>query len=173
MSDRSSHHGFTLVELAVVMVMMSIIAAGVLPALDRLDDTRRAAALAEVRAALRTARAHALAQGDPTGLSIDPETETIATVWLAPGSTPVALLDALGSPSVPVDLSLAFDSASIVSVTLADGSSGAGVIWFSNDGSLELREEDGELIGAATADPVIVLEGAGEVSVDRKTGLIR
>lgn len=166
------HHAFTLVELTVVMVMMGIVAASVMPALDRLDETRRAAALAEVRASLRSVRSHALAQGDPTGLEIDPDTETIAKVWVAPGSTPAPLFDPLGSPEAPVDLSLLFESAGITAVSLPDGSGGAGIIWFSSDGSLELRDEDGLFIGIATDDSVIEFDGGGVITIDHRTGLI-
>jgi prepilin-type N-terminal cleavage/methylation domain-containing protein len=165
--------GFTLLELTVVMVMMGLMAAAAMPALDGLDQTRRAAALAEVRASLRAVRSHALAQGDPTGLRVDPDSETIAKMWIAPGAEPAALYGPLGEPDAPVDLGLRFESAGIASVTLPDGSGGAGVVWFGSDGALELRDEAGAFVGAATDDAVNVLDGGGATTVDHRTGLIR
>jgi prepilin-type N-terminal cleavage/methylation domain-containing protein len=165
--------GFTLIELTVVVIVVGIIAGSSLPALDRLSETRRAAAHSEVRAVLRSVRAHALALGDPAGLNVDPSAETIEMLWIAPGSAPSPLLDPLGSPEEAIDISTMFTDAGIASVTLPNGSNAAGTIWFSNEGALELYDEDGAYISPATDNGVIVLEGSGQITVDRLTGRIQ
>lgn len=167
-----TQRGFTLVELTVVMVIMGIVSVSALPAIDRLGATQQAAAASEVRALLRSARSHAMALGDPTGLSVDPSANTIALLWLAPGGEPSPLLDPLGSPELPLNLSSQFADAGVDTVTMPDGSTTAGTIWFSSLGSLERREEDGEYIGLATTNAIIVLHGGFTVTVDRRTGLI-
>ena len=168
-----TNSGFTLIELSIVVIVIGIISVSAIPALDRLGDTRQAAALSEIHAALRSVRAHALALGDPAGLRIDPPTETIELMWIAPGSSPGPLLDPLGSPEEPIDLALLYEDADITSVSLPDGSNGSGTIWFSNGGGLELYESDGTYIGPAMNDGVIVLEGVGQITIDRFTGRIQ
>ncbi len=170
---RQVQAGFTLLELTVVMVIVGIVSVSALPALDRLSETERAAAAAEVRASLRSARSHAMALGDPTGLSVDPSTESIALVWIAPGNSPSALLDPLGTPEVPVDLSALFTAAGVDSVVMPDGSATAGTIWFSEIGTLELRDTDGSYIGPATTNGSITLDGGTTITVERRTGLIQ
>ncbi len=94
-------------------------------------------------------------------------------LWIAPGSAPGPLIDPLGSPEEAIDLSRLFVDGDIASVVLPDGSSGAGTIWFSNEGSLELYDADGTYLGPATADGVVVLEGAGKITIDKLTGRIQ
>jgi len=165
--------GFTLIELSIVVIVIGIISISSIPALDRLSETRQAAALSEIHAALRSVRAHAFALGDPAGLHIDPSTETINLMWIAPGSSPGPLLDPLGSPEEPIDLAVLYEDADITSVSLPDGTTGSGTIWFSSGGGLELYESDGNFIGPATSNGVIVLEGVGQIMIDRFTGRIQ
>ncbi len=172
-SENRTNSGFTLIELTIVVIVIGVISVSSIPAFDRLSETRQAAALSEVRAVLRAVRAHALALGDPAGLYVDPSTEMIEMLWIAPGSAPGALLDPLGLPEEPVNLAQMFIDADIASVTLPDGSSGAGTIWFSNEGGLELYEIDGTYIGPGTADGVVILQGVGQITIDRLTGRIQ
>jgi len=171
-TTRHSEHGFTLLELVVVILIVGLVSVTALPALNQVQAARQAGARSEIVSQLRSARAHALALGDPSGLSIDLGAQSFQLVTVPPGAGAQAMLDPLGAEEPVRRIEELYPGASFASVTLLDGSSGSGVIWFSNDGTPEVRDESGAYVGVASADAVIVLEGADAITVDRLTGRI-
>lgn len=175
MSRQTSHNtsGFTILELAVVIVIIGLVSVSAIPAFDQVRACRQAAARSEVLSLLRNARAHATALGDPCGLSVDEDNGMLQLVTIPPGGSTQALLDPLGSPEPEINIAADYPGAEIASVTLPDGSAGPGVIWFGNTGTPELHDEDGAYVGPAAADAQIEIQGLSAVTVDRHTGQIQ
>ena len=165
--------GFTLVEVTVVTVLLAILAASVLPALEQMDKTRRAGALAEIGLTLRSARSHAMASGDPVGVKIDLDAGSMQPMRLPPGGSVLPMIDAMGSPEPVCVLSHLFPGVAIAEVVLPDGSITSGTVWFASEGSLERRAANGSYLGPATFDFSIQIKDGGSIVVDRMTGLVQ
>lgn len=68
-NSAASHRGVTLIELAVAMVVLGVLAAAAVPSFVRLlRDARRATVLSELTASLNLARAEALSRGLPVSV---------------------------------------------------------------------------------------------------------
>jgi prepilin-type N-terminal cleavage/methylation domain-containing protein len=163
---------FTMVELLVVVLVLGIVSASVVPAIDALAGARRAGAAESIRSTLRFARASAMLTGQPTGVDIDVDDSTLTLVWIAPDQTmPAAKPDALGGDFGPFNLAVEFAGVSIDALTRFDGSSGSGTLWFGADGLPERRDSAGSLLGTATSNAVITLSSGASVTLDDGTGL--
>lgn len=171
--DRTNQRGaFTILELAVVVVIVGILSASAIPAFEQVRVCREAAARSEVLSLLRSARAHAMTLSDPCGLHIDVDGSS-CTLWtIPPGGQPGAMLDPLGAAGEVIELGVMYPGATVTSVRLADGSSGSGVIWFSNTGTPELHDENGVYAGQATHDAEIVIGESDAIVVQHGTGRI-
>lgn len=164
---------FTLIEAMVVVVLMSVIAVTVLPALGNLEESRRGAAAEELARLLIHARALAMASGEPTGVQIDLASDSLQLVHItSPGALPTPAIGALGQPEPAVLLSDLYPGVDIVAMTNGDGSGGSGAIWFRFDGLPQVRNTDGSLVGAFTQDARVELSGSREVYVRMGTGLV-
>jgi Tfp pilus assembly protein FimT len=96
MAHPASRSAFTLIEAMVVVILMSIIAVTVMPALNNLDKARQGAAADELIRLLTQARALAMASGRPVGVSIDLEEDAALIVQIsAAGGPPTPATGAL------------------------------------------------------------------------------
>lgn len=172
-SPSSTRRAFTLIEAMVVVVLMSVIAVTVLPALGNLEDARRGAAADELARMLTHARSLAMASGEPSGVEIDLGNESARLVRIASaGGSPVAAIDALGQPEQGVVFSDLYAGVELVSLIQGDGSGGSGTIWFRFDGLPQVRSSSGVLVGAFTQDAEVELSGSRTVTVRMGTGLV-
>jgi prepilin-type N-terminal cleavage/methylation domain-containing protein len=173
-----ARHGrvaFTLIEMAVVVVISGIIAVMVIPAWNSLTGTRQAAAAEEVERKCVAARSQAVAEGRPVGIRVDPVSSTVQTyVITTPGAAPSVAKMIDGQPDPALSLAIAYSGAAITSLVAGDGSSGAQVLWFGYDGSPQLRNAGtGNLIGPWTQDAVIGMAGGQQVIVRMKSGVVQ
>ncbi len=169
----SRPRAFTILELMVVVVLMSILAVAVLPALGSLDEARRGGAADEVERTLVLARSLAMASGEPTGVEIDLAAQRFALVRItASGASPEPALDALSQPAAPVQMGATFPQVQILSLTQGDGSGGSGTIWFRFDGAPEVRAINGTLVGPFTQDALVTLSGPRTIAVRMGAGLV-
>jgi len=175
--DRSNsapgRRGFTLLEVAVVVMITAILAVAAMPAMGMLGDARRSAAAECVERTLSSARARALASGVPVGLRIDPATGAMACVEiLNPGEAPTPVTSALGEAETALVISTAYAGVRMTEVVGPDGGTGATTVWFGIDGTPQRRDSTGALLGNATGDCVVRIEGDHTVRVRAGTGAI-
>ncbi|MEZ6243508.1 MAG: prepilin-type N-terminal cleavage/methylation domain-containing protein [Phycisphaerales bacterium] len=164
---------FTILELMVVVLLMSILAVAVLPALASLDEARIGAAADEIERTLVLARSMAMASGEPTGADFDLTKQTVSLVRITSvGGAPEPALDALSQPVSPLRVGVTFPHVEVLSLTNGNGSGGSGAIWFRFDGAPETRAADGSLVGAFTQDAVVTLTGPKTVVIRMGAGLV-
>lgn len=154
-----SQRGFTMVELIMVMVMVSVVAVFVLPKLDSALGMRDGAWHDEVLSTMRYAQKSSVAHrrlvcATVAGTSI---TLTIATV--NPASACTASLTGLNGTAV---------FASTSNSSAATAVSPVGVIYFQPDGRVTT---DGA--GASSATRTISMSGADSVTVNGETGHVQ
>jgi prepilin-type N-terminal cleavage/methylation domain-containing protein len=167
-----ARRGFTMLELAVVLLVMSVVAVSVLPAVGLLDASRRSAAGDELARVLEDARERARASGRPFGVEIDAVNERVRTLTIeTSGSAPTSMRDPLGAEESWTVLSRRYPGAAIV--TFSNGRDGGGtVVWFSSSGVPEIRSSGGALVGEFTRDAVIQMNDGRTLRVTRNTGSI-
>ena len=88
MSRRPRSRGFTLIELAVTLLVLSLAAAVVVPGLGRsIENVRARAEISGFAAYLRAAREQAITRGEAQAVRLEPETRSL--VITAAGSDAV------------------------------------------------------------------------------------
>jgi Tfp pilus assembly protein FimT len=168
----ATRRGFTVLELATVAVVTGILAISAIPAFRTLSDVRAAAAAAEVRRTLQTARGSAIASARPIGISLD-TSGTLQLVWIsAPGIAPQPALDSLGAPEHAILLPSLFPGVAITAATSGSGQSGNFTLWFDHEGVPHSRSITGIRSTPWTADASITLTGGGVITVRRLSGVI-
>lgn len=168
-----SSRAFTLIEVGIVIIVVGLIAATAIPAMDSLTDTRRIAALREIERRLGIARAAAITTGQPTGLVVGFSDDSFQYVNIPTfGSAPMPIITPGGEPDKPFSLAEEFAGVETTSVIAGDGSSGDTIIWFSFEGVPQTRTAAGTLTGGFTQDASIQVTGGGTVYIRRFSGLI-
>ncbi|MCW5777681.1 MAG: prepilin-type N-terminal cleavage/methylation domain-containing protein [Phycisphaeraceae bacterium] len=171
------HHrtspAFSLLEVAVVIVIVGILAVGVIPALGSTTGARQAACAREVHRLLTHARTFAMTTGQPSGVIADASSSTLTSVYIPTGSMSVApLRTSTGATVDPLVLSSSFPNVEILSCVGGDGSTGLIRLWFSHSGIPQTRDAGGTLTGSFTQDASISLTGGFTISVRRVSGLV-
>jgi prepilin-type N-terminal cleavage/methylation domain-containing protein len=169
-----SARGFSLLEVSLVLIVMGITAAGVIPALRTIDETRRYGAAEEVERRLTLARARAIVLGRPVGVSIDPSSETLRMMTItSPGAAPGPLAGVLGEVEAEVLIASLYPGCEIVSCASGGASTGAQTIWFDVDGTPHTRSAAGVRQGAWSSDATIVTSGNQTITIRRLSGAIQ
>lgn len=170
MRDRA----FTLVELMVVVVMVSLLAAVVTPGLSAVRDTQRGAGADEVRRMLRTAQQLARASGLPHGVWVDATDERVRVMRYESDGTVNPAVDAMGSEFPVRSLLKDFAGLEVASVDAGDGNVvSEAVLWFDYRGRPQTRDADGSGAQSATDEPTLEFVGSDPITVDRVTGVLR
>jgi len=170
---RPSSRAFSLVELAVVVALLGIMAASVTPALRGVSDARQSAAWREAERRLVHARTRAMSTGRAFGVRITAASGTFELLEIpVGGGIPQGARDALGQTIPAWSLPTAYPSTAVSSFVGGDGVSGTGVVWFGHDGAPQRRNSSGALLGAFTQDAVVTLTGGRTVTVREVSGLV-
>lgn len=165
---------FTLIELLVVVIMMSVMAAVVVPGLGSVRGVQRDAGSEEVRRELLSAQAHARAVGRPHGLELDATADTLRSVWYSTTGSVEPALTASGRESVLRSLGEDFAGLDITEIDPGDGSGVSSVtLWFDYLGRPELRNPDGSSPARPTQTPTITFAEADPIDVDLVSGVVR
>ncbi len=160
----------TLIEVLVVVVIMSVLAATAAPAISTAQDVTRAAAVREVRRVIEYARAHAIASGSATGIIVDTANESITLLVMVEGN-PVPITDGLGSEMPPINLASMFGGADLASVS--GGLSSGDSLWFDYDGTPHRRNSLGDPLGAIDQEVVYTFASGGTVRVSPVGGMVQ
>ena len=170
---RPSSRAFTLIELALVVALVGILAVSVIPALRGVSDARQAAAWRETERRFVHARTSAMAAGRAFGVRVNPVAGTFELMEVPLGAgSPGAARDPFGQPVGAWSLPASYPGTSIVGFVGGDGQSGTGTVWFGYDGAPQRRNSSGTLLGGFTQDAVVTLTGGRTVTVRQSSGLI-
>ncbi len=160
--------GFTLVELAAVMVIVGIIAGTAVVSLSSVGSKRSAMAARQLQRDMTYARQRAVATGTRNWIQFD----TVGQTWtvkvedlVSPGrATSLVLTDpATGGPFVQPMNTGSFVGVTMT-VTFADGPDWIGFDWLGRP----LREDTEAT--PLSADGLVVFSGGESVTVDKNTG---
>ncbi len=154
--------GFTLIELAAVMVVVSIIAVSAAPVLSRVADTRTGALAGEVERLLGLARSRALSSGNPAGVRFDQGDQTLELVEAPEGVALRSFMETYDIPQRAMGTRLA-------SVTIGDNQS---TLWFASDATPHTRSDAGVFIENIDEDAAFAVEGGPTVLVEMNSGRI-
>lgn len=172
-ATRPTTRAFTLVELALVVALVGILAVSAVPALSALSDSRQAAAWREVERRFVHARTRAMTAGRPFGLRVTPASGQLELLEIpAGGGVPTAARDALGQTIPAWSLPASYPGTLITMFVGGDGATGTGTVWFGYGGAPERRNSSGTLLGPCTQDAVLTLTGGRSVTVRQSSGLI-
>lgn len=169
-----SRAGFTIVELVAVIVIASILAASVTPAVSRLATMRESAGAWEIRRLLAFARERAVASGVPVGVRFSETDQTIELVTISTGGSVVALTDVLGRPEplLPFEarFSSVFTADSVIAPTPADEDQAT--LWFDHTGTPHARTGQGVHAGSLDQDVQFTVGDAGPITAVGISGLV-
>lgn len=161
-----ARRGFTLLEMAIVTMVMGILAAAAIPALRSVDDTNAAGARSEIERQVVLARSCAFASGIPHGIHFDVSKSSFQQMQIeSAGQAPAASRDALGNPTPEIVLSSRFAGAAITAFVNGDSSTGTGTLWFGYDGAPQIRNSNGALAGTFVSTAVVSLSGGFVVRI--------
>jgi len=168
-----SRRAFTLVEVALVVALLGILAVSVLPAIAGVGEARAAGAWREVERRFVHARSRAMCAGRAFGVRLNPTAGTFELLEIpAGGGAPVAASDALGQTMPAWSLDLSYPGTAVTSFVGGDGSSGTGTVWFGHDGAPQRRNASGLLLGGFAQDAVVTITGARTVTIRKDSGLV-
>jgi prepilin-type N-terminal cleavage/methylation domain-containing protein len=165
---------FTIIELVAVIVVASILAATVMPAVSRLGTMRESAGAWEIRRQLAYARERAVASGVPVGVRFSQADQTIELRAVSPAGGVTALIDALGRPEAALPFADRFSSnfiADAVTVTLPANEDRT-TIWFGHTGTPHARTALGVRAGDTSEDLRITVGDASTIVVASISGLV-
>lgn len=114
-----------------------------------------------------------MGRGIAAGVVVSTSTQTLeATQITVGGGSPGSLVDAFGETVDPLHVPSRFPGVALTSVTLGDGGSGSGAVWFDHDGLPYLRTSSGVRGADASADTVLTFSGGHVVRVRAHTGAV-
>jgi len=158
--------GFTLVELIAVLLIVAILAAAAVPALDSVQRSRQVVAARMLLHGLTFARQHAVATGVRTWVVVDVGNQTwriLAENPLAPGRGGAIALSDPGAASELAERLDAGDFGDVRIVSAAfDGAAEVGFDWLGRP----LNSTESDLAEAGE----IVLSGSHRLTVEVETG---
>lgn len=171
----SAPRAFTLVELVAVMTILAVLSLAAIPSLGTLSATRRAALGNELERRLLLARSWAATTGQPAALRIDLSAQRLEMLRIQnDGDAPTPLPSSTGATDSDSTLQIgsAFAGASVLSVSLTPSTDADTALWFSHNGTPQVRRSNGKLLSDLTSDALISLSGGATVTVRRLTGVV-
>ena len=170
--SRRHRNGFTLVELMFVVLIMGVITASVVPAMDNVRTMRRGAARDDLSRMLMVARGRAAASGRPHGLRIDLTGSTLTVIEVSVTGGIQADRDPLSGNDRTLDLGVTYSGVALSDMTNGDATRGSGIIWFDFEGVPHTRDSDGSYLGINTQEAVVTLDSGQSVVVHPYTGMV-
>ena len=164
-ADRSVVNGFTLIELTMILVVVSVLAGMAVTSLSSFTSSRQNVAAARIRTALVFAQEWALGTGNDTWAAFDVGSDLVSLYVEDPGNPGKANRLTLTSPLTRS------------AMTLQLGDSGVGLASVSMGGTTEVQfdssgipyDTNGVIL---SADGTVGVTGGGTVRVTKNTGLV-
>lgn len=161
--------GFTLIELIAVMMMLGLLSATVAPALSAIQRARDNGLAREIARRLETARAFAMATGQPAGVNFDLNAGVIGMRRIAAtGQPPSPTPGPTGEPTPDLVIKAMYPGSRITRTR------GLRVpnIWFNADGAPQTRRSDGSFKALPRIVAQVESSGSHIVLVWQTTGLV-
>ena len=133
--------GFTLLELMVVVVIMSILASSVIPMMSQSTQAKQAASRDEVVRYFEFARGRAISGGVPVGVVVNSTDNTLRIITLDDDGDIINAIDPIDGEVKSVNISDVFSGAGISSFVNGDGVSGTGTVWFDFQAEPHTRDD--------------------------------
>jgi len=172
-STARARPGFSLTELIAVMVILGALAATAAPAVRSMTSAGQGSMARQLVRQLELARAYATASGQPTGVLYDSDANALLLRRIATdGGAPTPVPGPLGATYDDLLLNAVHPSTTVTGFTTGDGDPSHRAVWFSFDGTPEVRDADGALVTGFTQDAVITTSGDHAVTVRMSTGAI-
>lgn len=168
----TSRRAFSLLETMVIVVIVGIVAASARPALRLLSDARKINTAQEVERNLLLARTLAMTTGRSTGVVLSTNEMRVVKID-QPGDAPSPVLGADGAPRGVLTLHEEQRDAWITLLRDGAGSTTtSATVWFDINGTPELRDASGALLGPCVSDVNVYVAGVQAVTVRRVTGMV-
>lgn len=163
-----------MLELVFVVMIMGILAAAVIPAMDNVRTMRAGAARDDLVRMIEVAKGRAVASGKPHGLQIDIGDSTITLMSLDDDGDVIATPDPLTGDTRSINIATTYRDVLLAQFVNGDGVSGSGAIWFDfeanphtralNGSFAELNEEEAR-VTLSSGEVVVVYPYSGAVEV--------
>ena len=159
-------------ELMVVIMLMGILAASVIPAMDNVRVMREGAARDDIARLLEITKARAMASGEPKGLHVDITEFTLGIVELNSAGSLELMNDPLTGADRTLNISTTYPGVEITDMMNGDGTSGTGIVWFDFESTPHTRDTSGVFV-ALNNDPVEISLSSGQrVVVHAYSGMV-
>jgi len=164
--------GFTLVELMLVVVLMSIVAASVIPALGNVQAMREGAARDDIVRYLEIAKARAMASGMPCGLEVDMSSSSLTMVCIDDAGSVETLIDPLTADQRSLEIPTTYGGVTLDSFSGGSALSASGVVWFDFEAKPHTRSSDGTFVSLNSAAVTLELSSQQRIVVHPYSGVI-
>ncbi len=169
---RSVRHAFTLLELMVVVLIMSIISVTVIPSINNISKIREGAARDDMIRMLEVVKSSANASGMPHGLNINLDTSIITIYAIETDGSLITKIDPLTNKPRAIDLSEQYSGVSISNFSNADQGNGSGTIWFDFESKPHARDDDGAFDSINTRSAIITMSSGAQIEIHHQSGLV-
>lgn len=168
----SSHSGFTLVELMVVVVIMGIVSVSVIPAMNNISSMREGAARDDLVRYMNVARGRATASGVAHGLQINLSDSSLTIVKVNSLGSVEVVIDPLTSANRTINLSDLYSGVTISAMVNGDGEGGSGIVWFDFESNPMTYDAGTQIFTISTQSATITLSSDEQVVVYPYTGTL-
>lgn len=170
--SRRVRRAFTVLELVFVVMIMGILAAAVIPAMDNLRTMRAGAARDDLIRMIEVAKGRAVASGKPHGLQIDIAGSTVTLMSLDADGDAIADPDPLTGDTRSINLAATYREILLAQFVNGDGVSGSGVIWFDFEANPHTRTLAGAFATLNDEQARVTLSSGEVVVVHPYSGVV-
>ena len=170
--DGRSRKGFTLVELMVVIILMSVVSASVIPAMSNIVSMREGAARDDLVRMIEVAKGRSMASGLPHGLKIDVANSIITLVQITQGGQIESEIDPLTTKVRLMNLSDLYPGVPLASFEQGSSDGVQDIIWFDYESSPHVRSNQGAFVSLNNRSAIVTLSSGERVIIYPHSGVL-